>query len=265
MKKVSRELRPKHRKAPQSNFRQQQLVNKASQSITPPNELREWFVGYVDNHKGRISEDIAIMEDLGIQKQDDVLDIGSVPLLLLAAQKTNGHKMTGIDIDPTRFEPAIQELKLQVKRCNIESEILPFEDASFDFIVMNEVFEHLRIDLIHTISELHRVLRPGGRCMISTPNQRSAAAIRNLIQRDKSAGVCPDLYREWSKIGKLGHMGHVREYTVTDLSNFLSKIGFNVEEVLFRGDPSGRLNRLLCATNYRFLPFFTIVVKKDLC
>ncbi|WP_051252072.1 class I SAM-dependent methyltransferase [Rhizobium etli] len=48
---------------------------------------------------------------------------------------------------------------------------LPYEDASFDIINMMEVIEHIPAELgSRTIAELRRVLRPGGRLLISTPN-----------------------------------------------------------------------------------------------
>lgn len=44
----------------------------------------------------------------------------------------------------------------------------PFEDASFDFVFLTSVFTHmLRRDIDHYLSEISRVLRPGGRCLIT--------------------------------------------------------------------------------------------------
>lgn len=45
---------------------------------------------------------------------------------------------------------------------------LPFEDASFDSVFCSEVFEHLFI-LPHHLSEITRVLKPGGRLLITVP------------------------------------------------------------------------------------------------
>jgi len=47
---------------------------------------------------------------------------------------------------------------------------LPFDDGSFDFIVAADVMEHLR-DLEPVVKELHRVLSPRGRLVISAPSE----------------------------------------------------------------------------------------------
>jgi SAM-dependent methyltransferase len=51
-------------------------------------------------------------------------------------------------------------------------EQLPFSDGSFDCILLSEVIEHLEAPQI-SIQEASRVLRTGGRLLITTPNYRS--------------------------------------------------------------------------------------------
>ena len=57
---------------------------------------------------------------------------------------------------------------------NLKSDIyyngisLPFEDNTFDSILCTEVFEHVE-QLDHVIIELYRVLKPGGRMIVTTP------------------------------------------------------------------------------------------------
>lgn len=49
---------------------------------------------------------------------------------------------------------------------------LPFADRSFDAVIAFEIIEH--IEAVHTslfLGEISRVLRPGGRAFLSTPNQ----------------------------------------------------------------------------------------------
>jgi SAM-dependent methyltransferase len=48
---------------------------------------------------------------------------------------------------------------------------LPYDDNFFDVATMLAVFEHIRVDrLILLITELHRVLKPGGTYVMTTPS-----------------------------------------------------------------------------------------------
>jgi ubiquinone/menaquinone biosynthesis C-methylase UbiE len=51
-------------------------------------------------------------------------------------------------------------------------EALPFRESSFDCILLSEVIEHLAAPQ-HSIREAVRVLCPGGRLLVTTPNYRS--------------------------------------------------------------------------------------------
>jgi SAM-dependent methyltransferase len=54
--------------------------------------------------------------------------------------------------------------------CTAVSESLPFADATFDAVLLNEVIEHVRDDRA-TIAEALRVTRPGGKVIIFAPNR----------------------------------------------------------------------------------------------
>lgn len=47
----------------------------------------------------------------------------------------------------------------------------PFDDNSYDKIVALAVFEHLDIDLVASLNECHRILRPGGIVVVKLPLQ----------------------------------------------------------------------------------------------
>lgn len=51
-------------------------------------------------------------------------------------------------------------------------ELLPLPENSFDAIILSEVIEHLEAPQV-SIREATRVLRPGGRLLVTTPNYRS--------------------------------------------------------------------------------------------
>lgn len=46
--------------------------------------------------------------------------------------------------------------------------VFPFADESFDFVALGSVFTHMQHgDMCHYLHEVSRVLRPGGRCLIT--------------------------------------------------------------------------------------------------
>ena len=56
-----------------------------------------------------------------------------------------------------------------VRFCAATVPPLPFEDASFDCVISFQVIEHIADDRAF-VQEIHRVLRPGGRFIVTTPN-----------------------------------------------------------------------------------------------
>lgn len=109
-----------------------------------------------------------------------------------------GKRVTQLDIAP---QPNIENLVVQ----SIE-ERTPFDDASFDGVVLNEVLEHLYLD-VAALEEIHRVLKPDGVLVITLPYSR---------RQDR-----PEY--------------HVRIHTPRTLHRLLKVAGFEVEEEFERG------------------------------
>lgn len=108
------------------------------------------------------------------QSQDaSILDIGcGVGDFLWHAQKRS-FKVTGIE--PSDDAKAIAEKRLGFRPLDpSQSQELP--SASFDVITMWHVLEHVD-DLKSQISELTRLLRPGGRLVLALPNFKSYDAV----------------------------------------------------------------------------------------
>jgi SAM-dependent methyltransferase len=91
-------------------------------------------------------------------------------------------------------------------------ERLDFPDASFDAVVVIDVHEHL-VETAPLNRELFRIIRPGGRAIVTTPN----GDLRKLAVRIKDAvGMTKDTY------------GHVRVgYTIDEHRRMLADAGFH--------------------------------------
>jgi arsenite methyltransferase len=102
-----------------------------------------------------------------------VLDVGSGAGTdsLVAAQMVGPEgRVTGVDMTPemlAKSKAAAAEMKAtNVEFVAGEAEGLPFEDESFDVVISNGVID-LIPDKDAVFSEIHRVLRPGGRIQIA--------------------------------------------------------------------------------------------------
>jgi 2-polyprenyl-6-hydroxyphenyl methylase/3-demethylubiquinone-9 3-methyltransferase len=106
---------------------------------------------------------------------DDVLDVGcsqGIASLLLARE---GRRVVGVDREIEALEFARSRLldeeaavKERTRFVHGEATALPFDDASFDTVLLGELLEH-QIHVRPPLDEARRVLRPGGRLVITVP------------------------------------------------------------------------------------------------
>jgi SAM-dependent methyltransferase len=89
---------------------------------------------------------------------------------------------------------------------------LPFADGTFDVVVTSEVLEHIQDD-VTAISELHRVLKPGGTLGVTVPTWWP----------EKINWMLSDEYHAPKSPG-----GHVRIYSATELKAKLRSAGLDV-------------------------------------
>jgi SAM-dependent methyltransferase len=239
------------------------LVDRVAEQIRPDGPaLVDWFTRYCREHRARFALDLDLVE-AHVAPRARVLEYGAVPLVVTAALAAMEYDVTGVDIDPARFAASIAALGLDVRRCDIETEPVPFASDSVDAVVFNELFEHLRVNPISTLREVHRVLRTGGRLLLSTPNLRSLRGLRNLVLHDRGHAASGGVYEQYEKLETLGHMGHVREYTVREVAEFLARIGFRVDEVVFRGGYGRGVVGLVERAAPSLRPSFTMIASKD--
>ena len=109
---------------------------------------------------------------------------------------------------------------------NIETDRFPYGDDFFDVILFCEIIEHLLSDPVHALTEIKRVLKPGGTLVLTTPNAARLDNVRKVIAGE-------NVYDPYSGYGPYGR--HNREYVPEDLFGLLSSNGFNIRS-LFTAD-----------------------------
>jgi ubiquinone/menaquinone biosynthesis C-methylase UbiE len=95
-----------------------------------------------------------------------------------------GYDVTGIEISKERFEIAQKNIKkYHVKAKLLLGDIrkMPFADESFDIIFCDGVVEHFP-DSDKGVKECYRVLKKGGKAMISVPNKITFFEINKKLQ-----------------------------------------------------------------------------------
>jgi 2-polyprenyl-3-methyl-5-hydroxy-6-metoxy-1,4-benzoquinol methylase len=89
-----------------------------------------------------------------------VLNVGSggeMQAIVEAMAAKNGFTVMNTDVDPARKPDVVDDITKS-----------SFPDANFDAVVIMEVLEHV-VDPIRAASEIHRLLKPGGALILSTP------------------------------------------------------------------------------------------------
>lgn len=111
----------------------------------------------------------------------DVLDIGcgDGKFTMQFKNKIGCGSIIGIEGDTERIIAAKRIGVSKVVNTDLEKK-WPFSNESFDVMISNQVIEHI-VDTDNFISEIYRLLRPGGYCVISTENLASWHNILALL------------------------------------------------------------------------------------
>lgn len=159
---------------------------------------------------------------LAVRPEETLLDVGCGPGNLLYRVRGRVRRSVGLDLSAEALRAA--RVALQQRQAGPgdaqasfvlgDGRRLPFREASFDSIICTETLEHVADDGA-VLSELARVLKPGGRLAVSVPDtlpeviQRRLApwsgcwpgghlriyGRRTILQRIERAGLRPYLKR----------------------------------------------------------------------
>ena len=149
-----------------------------------------------------------------IGREMKVLDLGGRDGTLTKYFSINNDVTIG-DIDSEALKFAKDKYSVKTKLVNL-NEKLPFENDSFDVVVMAEVLEHLPYPKI-TLSEIYRILRSSGKFIGNFPLAYHLKD-RYQIVRGKKPVIA-------------GDPTHLQFLTYQDAKDLLS-INFKIQEIL---------------------------------
>lgn len=130
----------------------------------------------------------------------------------------HARSYVGVDISPRAVEEA-RSAGLDARVIDDAAD-LPFADGAFDLVLCAEVLEHL-VHPLEAVAEIRRVLRPGGRLIVTVPNvaywrQRADMA---LFGRWNPRGDAESTRRPWRD-------PHLRFFGRGSLRSMLTEAGF---------------------------------------
>lgn len=164
-----------------------------------------------------------------VQAGDRVLDLGCGDGWMTAQIAAVGAAATGVEVALAAVARArARHPELDFRFAEID-ERLPVEDGAFDTVWASEVIEHVA-DTARWFSEVRRVLRPGGRLLLTTPNH---SRLRLLV-----AGI--ELYSD--PVGD-----HLHLYSRDSLRGVLRDFDFDEIEIRGAGGPPGARRMLLAS------------------
>jgi SAM-dependent methyltransferase len=159
----------------------------------------------------------AVLRALGTEPCTRVLDVGCGTGRLAArlGELSSVRSIVGLDFSAGMLEQARARLASADATALVRGDAtrLPFADGTFDIVITSEVLEHIQDD-VAAISEMTRVLKPGGRFAATVP-----AWSPEIVNWKLS-----DEYHAPKAVG-----GHVRIYTRTELRAKLRTAGLEVD------------------------------------
>jgi SAM-dependent methyltransferase len=148
-------------------------------------------------------------------KGSRILEIGCGNGELIIGLARKGFACAGVDVSDVRLQ-RLRDLKLSgLEFFQAEGTTLPLPDGSFDSAISMQLFEHLHPDdAVEHLREVHRVLKPGGKYFLETPNRLVGPADVSRFFVDVAEGF------------------HLREYSVRDMVDLFRQAGFSSARVI---------------------------------
>jgi 2-polyprenyl-3-methyl-5-hydroxy-6-metoxy-1,4-benzoquinol methylase len=166
--------------------------------------------------KGRVEYCVNFLKaNIIFSNESKLLDVGCGKGTL--GYYLNSDKILyGIDISKIAISEAIKTYK-RADALDIDRENLPYENNFFDIVVALDVIEHV-FDPISMLKEAYRVLKRGGKFILSTPNILYEEYLKNFVRNRRFPKTSGDSFPYDG--------GHIHFFTYQDIYDLMNQIGF---------------------------------------
>jgi ubiquinone/menaquinone biosynthesis C-methylase UbiE len=152
-----------------------------------PYLVEHWYLGSRARRHMMVRRFREVLEQADLRPGLRVLDVGCGWAYGTHWARTLGCRACGIDLAPDQVAWARAALEdgTRLELVQADAKALPFAARSFDRVFSVETLEHVfRPDRPAVYAELARVLKPGGKLVLSTPNYSSPIeAVKRLAVR----------------------------------------------------------------------------------
>ena len=172
-----------------------------------------------------------------------VVDLGAFPGTLLKCLRLycrEEGRLVGIGLEgPEAFVEHLEAFRIEFLRANLDPIVrtadplvealprrMPLDDGAFDAAFCTEALEHM-LDPMYALREIHRVLRPGGLFLTTTPN---LARLANRIKLALFGHSINYPLRDSVPYGLTNWRPHMREYTMSEFTTLVAEAGFEILE-----------------------------------
>lgn len=183
---------------------------------------------YFRLHRHRFA---AMLRNIDAAPGAAILEVGVTPGQFTQLLVGAGYRVSGIDLDPFTRRALWAELGVAMQQANLEQGSLPYASTSFDWVVFSEVIEHLVYSPLPVLREFHRVLKPDGRLLITTPNELYAKSRLRAIGRMllwQSLNTRDEFEHQMLLEGNARYTTHSRTYTMGELCWLIETAGFRI-------------------------------------
>lgn len=185
---------------------------------------------YLVHHLPRFVATLRTFLDAGEARRGErVLDVGAHWLHQARLWRRAGYAVTALDLPATLMLPSVRSFAaahdIGLLPCASlekaeELDVLP--DDSVDIVLFAEILEHLTFNPLRLWTQVHRVLRPGGRIVVTTPNYYAWGArawqLRRFL-RGEGGGLSVD-----ELLATPTHGHHWREFSLSEVIRYFTRL-----------------------------------------
>jgi len=170
-----------------------------------------FLIGYIERRRLQI-----IRQMMAAKPGESILEVGCGGGHVLSQFKSS--KLTGVDVSSEMLAKAARNLAgcdFELKKGDIGD--VGLADGSFDGIVCTEVLEHV-LDPEHVLRHIQRLVKPGGRVVITFPNDNLINGLKDVVRKTGLTALPPFKRVAWG-----GDHFHFHIWSAREMRALLSR------------------------------------------